>query len=100
MGSLDGRVSIVTGGAQGIGRAYCLGLAAEGSAVVVADLLDGSPVVSEIEANGGNALAVQVDVADPASAEAMAAAAVEQFDRERVVCDGHVRRHGRPGLNR
>ena len=81
MGSLDGRVSIVTGGAQGIGRAYCLGLAAEGSAVVVADLLDGSPVVSEIEANGGNALAVQVDVADPASTEAMAAAAVERFER-------------------
>ncbi len=81
MGSLDGRVSIVTGGAQGIGRAYCLGLAAEGSSVVVADLLDGGPVADEIVSNGGDALAVRVDVSDPASTAEMAAAAAERFGR-------------------
>ena len=38
MGRLDDRVIIVTGGAQGIGLAYCKGLAAEGAKVVVADI--------------------------------------------------------------
>jgi NAD(P)-dependent dehydrogenase (short-subunit alcohol dehydrogenase family) len=81
VGALDGRVSIVTGGAQGIGRAYCLGLAAEGSAVVAADLRDGQPVVDEVEAAGGNAMAVRTDVSDVASTEDMARTAFERFGR-------------------
>ncbi len=81
MASLEGRVSIVTGSARGIGRAYALGLAAEGSAVVVADLLDGESTAEEIRAAGGQAASVKVDVADRASADAMAAAAAERFGR-------------------
>jgi NAD(P)-dependent dehydrogenase (short-subunit alcohol dehydrogenase family) len=80
-GSLEGRVGIVTGGAQGIGRAYCLGLAAEGASVVVADLREGGPVVEEIEAAGGKAVAVTVDVSDPDSTQAMATAAAQAFGR-------------------
>jgi len=37
---LEGKVAIVTGGARGIGRQYCRGLAAEGARVIVADILD------------------------------------------------------------
>ena len=83
MGSLNGRVAIVTGGARGIGRAYCLGLAREGAAVVVADLNDPSPVVEEIEASAGNGAAagVSVDVSDKASADAMARVAAERYGR-------------------
>jgi NAD(P)-dependent dehydrogenase (short-subunit alcohol dehydrogenase family) len=81
MGVLDGRVSIVTGGARGIGRAYCLGMAAEGSSVVVADVLDGQPVVDEIESGGGKALAVRVDVSDEESTSSMALASFERFGR-------------------
>ena len=81
MGSLDGRVSIVTGGARGIGRAYCLGLASEGSDVVVADMADGAAVVGEIEAAGGKAIAVQADVSSEGSTKAMARAAAEHFGR-------------------
>jgi NAD(P)-dependent dehydrogenase (short-subunit alcohol dehydrogenase family) len=81
VGALDGRVSIVTGGAQGIGRAYSLGLAAEGSAVVVADVMDGSAVVGEVEAMGGRALSLEVDVSDPSATEEMASSAVETFGR-------------------
>jgi 3-oxoacyl-[acyl-carrier protein] reductase len=81
MGSLNGRVAIVTGGARGIGRAYCLGLAAEGASVVVADLLDGEEVVREIEHGGGKAIAVQVDVSDRSSTEGMARTTAESFGR-------------------
>ena len=81
---LDGKVAIVTGaGGRGnsIGRAYALGLAAAGAAVVVADLnRDGAAAVAaEITATGAQAISVGVDVADPQSTRAMADAAVAAF---------------------
>jgi 3-oxoacyl-[acyl-carrier protein] reductase len=81
MANLKDRVALVTGGAHGIGRAYALGLASEGAAVVVADMSDGAPVVAEIERAGGKAMAVRVDVADKASTERMAKAALERYGR-------------------
>ena len=81
MGVLDGKVVIITGGARGIGRAYALGVSAEGAGVMVADLLDGSPVVEEIAAAGGEAVAVTTDVSDEASTVAMAEAAMDRFGR-------------------
>ena len=80
-GSLDGKVVIVTGGARGIGRAYALGVAKEGGRVVVADLLDGEPVVAEIANTGREAISVTTDVSDELSNEAMAAAAIDRFGR-------------------
>ena len=79
--SPDRKVAIVTGGARGIGRAYCLGLAAAGFSVVVADVLDGADVVEEIAAGGGEAMAVKVDVSDQASTEQMAVACARRFGR-------------------
>lgn len=81
---MDGKVAIVTGaGGRGnsIGRAYALGLAHAGAAVVVADLNeDGAKsVAEEVVAAGGRAIGVRVDVADPQSAQAMVAAAVDAF---------------------
>jgi len=81
MGRLDERVGIITGAAQSIGREYALGAAAEGARVVVADIADPSGVVGEVEASGGEALGVTVDVADVESTQAMAAAALERFGR-------------------
>jgi NAD(P)-dependent dehydrogenase (short-subunit alcohol dehydrogenase family) len=81
MGRLDDRVGIITGAAQGIGREYALGAAAEGASVVVADLDDPSSVVAEIEAAGGTALGVTVDISSQESTEAMAAAALELFGK-------------------
>ena len=81
MGVLDGKVVIITGGARGIGRAYAHGVSAEGAAVVVADLLDGSPVVEELADSGSGALAVTTDVSDEASTVAMAEAAMDRFGR-------------------
>jgi 3-oxoacyl-[acyl-carrier protein] reductase len=85
MRSLDGQVAIVTGGARGVGRAYCLGLAQEGAAVVVADLVDASDLVREIESTGGRAASIPVDISDQASTESLAAAVVERFGRVDVL---------------
>ena len=59
MGKMDGRVAIVTGGAQGIGRAVANKLAEEGATVVVADL-NGSGAEAAAAAIGGTGLAVDV----------------------------------------
>ncbi|MGR4865146.1 SDR family oxidoreductase [Caulobacter sp. LARHSG274] len=81
---LDGKVAIVTGaGGRGnsIGRAYALGLAQAGAAVVVADINEAGAkaVADEIAATGGRAIGVRVDITDPASAQAMVAAAKAAF---------------------
>lgn len=82
MGMLDGQAVIVTGGAGGIGSAYCRGLAREGASLVVADLADGSGMAAEAEELGAaGAVSVRVDVSDPASTEAMAAAAHDRFGK-------------------
>jgi NAD(P)-dependent dehydrogenase (short-subunit alcohol dehydrogenase family) len=84
-GVLDGKVVIITGGARGLGRAYALGVVENGGKAVIADVLDGSPVVAEIEAAGGEALSVITDVSDTASTEAMAKAANDRFGRVDVL---------------
>jgi 3-oxoacyl-[acyl-carrier protein] reductase len=71
-----GKVAIVTGAAQGIGEAYARALAAEGADVLIADLnADAGKVVA---ADIGAAF-VRTDVSDPASAAAMADAAIREF---------------------
>lgn len=78
---LAGKVAIVTGGARHIGAAYARRLAAEGAAVVVADVLDGSDVVQDIQSAGGKALAMKVDVSREKDTAHMAAESVKAFGR-------------------
>jgi NAD(P)-dependent dehydrogenase (short-subunit alcohol dehydrogenase family) len=78
---LTNKVAVVTGASRGLGRAYCEALAAEGAAILAADLNDCTDTVAAVEALGGQALPVRVDVADAASCEAMAAEAVAEFGR-------------------
>ena len=75
------KVAVVTGAAQGIGEAYAKALAAEGAAVVVADLNAdaGEQVAQQIEAEGGRAIFVSTDVSSHESAAAMVEAAVAAY---------------------
>lgn len=81
MGLLENSVVIVTGGAGGIGRAYCKALAHEGAAVVIADLVDAPDLVEEIEEHDGRAMSVITDVTDISSTEQLASATVQEFGR-------------------
>ncbi len=90
MGTLDGRVAIITGAGRGLGREHALLFAAEGAKVVVNDRggtnegtgADESPandVVAEIEAAGGEAVANTDDIADWQGAQNLVNSAIDAF---------------------
>ncbi len=78
---LAGKVALVTGAGGGIGRAICRRYAAEGAAVLCADIDAGSAAetVAAATGDGGKASAIACDVSDSASAKAAVAAAIERF---------------------
>jgi 3-oxoacyl-[acyl-carrier protein] reductase len=75
------KVAIVTGAGQGIGEAYAKALAAEGAAVVIAEINaeQGTRVAAQIQSSGGRAYFVRTDVASPDSAVALAGETVRAF---------------------
>jgi len=79
----NGQVAIVTGGANGIGRACASAFAAEGAAVVVADIdaEAGPAAVQAIEAGGGQALFVKTDVGDAGQVQRLIERALARFGR-------------------
>jgi 3-oxoacyl-[acyl-carrier protein] reductase len=83
MGRLDGKIAIVTGGAKGLGKAFCFALAKEGAKVVMAahrlDTDEAKQAAKEIESKGG--LTVEVDVTNEESTKLMAEKAIKKFGR-------------------
>jgi 3-oxoacyl-[acyl-carrier protein] reductase len=91
----DDRVAVVTGGGRGIGAACVRRFAAEGAAVVVADIDEGpaGDVAAEIQSGGRQALAVACDVSDAGSVGSLFQAALDRFGQVDflVTCAGILR---------
>jgi 3-oxoacyl-[acyl-carrier protein] reductase len=110
MGKLDGKVAIVTGAARGLGRAYARRLADLGAKVAAADLnlksyeefeaerrdMTADSTVAEIEAAGGSAIGIQLDVTDRDAVEAMAARVMQEWGRIDILVANAGGGRGRP----
>src|SRR6266446_4379020 len=110
LSKLDGKIAIVTGAARGLGRAYAKRLAGLGAKVAVADLnlrsyeefeaeakdMTADSTVAEIEASGGTALGVEVDVRDQEAVGAMVARVVQEWGRVDVLVANAGGGRGRP----
>lgn len=86
---LKDKVAIVTGGSSGIGRAIALSFAREGAKVVVSDLNEagGSGIVQQISGQGGDAVFIKANVAEPADAEQLVRQAVDRYGALHVACN-------------
>ena len=90
--SVAGKTAIVTGAATGIGAATATLLAARGARVLAAGLQPDElrETVASIEADGGEALAIEADLSDPVQIEAVAARAQEAFGGADILVNNHA----------
>ena len=89
MEQLEGRTAVITGAASGIGRGLARACAAAGMRVAAADIEAGplDETVALVTADGGEAIAVTVDVADAASVRALAATVDRELGGADLLCN-------------
>lgn len=83
MGRLDNKVAIVTGGARGLGKVFCMAMAEEGARIVVADILEDEArrTATEIMDKGGSSISMKVDVSSEEETSRMAQETIKEFSR-------------------
>lgn len=95
MGRLDGKVSLITGAASGLGKAASFLFSREGAVIALADANEAGvqEVCSEIERDGGTAIALAVDVTSAAQVERMVESCIKEFGRIDILlhCAGIAR---------
>jgi len=98
---LKDKVAIVTGGANGIGRAYCLRLSAEGAQVVVADIdvKSAEEAARLIQGQGGKSLVVRTDISDQRNVKELATKAHQEFGQIDILVN-NAAIFGRPAISR
>ncbi len=79
MGKLDGKVAILTGGAEGIGVTYANALAAEGAAVAIWDVVSSEQLAADIRAKGGKCMGMVCDVTDSRAVSQSLSAVLAEF---------------------
>ncbi len=84
-GRLEGKVAVVTGGAQGLGQAYAERLAQDGADIVIADLNPSPDTEHKVTAAGRQALGVICDVSVPEQVDALAKTAFAKFGKVDIV---------------
>jgi 3-oxoacyl-[acyl-carrier protein] reductase len=75
---LKDKVAIITGSARGMGRVFARRFAKEGAKLTICDVLDCAPVAEDIEALGGEVLALKIDVTSDKDTADMAKKTVDQ----------------------
>jgi NAD(P)-dependent dehydrogenase (short-subunit alcohol dehydrogenase family) len=89
MEELAGRTAVITGAGSGMGKAFALRFAAEGMAIVAADIQPDAlaATVAELTAAGHQVAGIATDVADPDSVQRLAAAAYQRFGAVHLLCN-------------
>src|SRR4051812_28653346 len=95
------RTAVITGGAVGFGRAFARALVAEGAAVVLADIDTdmAERTAAEVVSTGGQAIAVDCDVADPDGVDAAVATSIARFGGIDIVINNaglHLTKYNQP----
>jgi NAD(P)-dependent dehydrogenase (short-subunit alcohol dehydrogenase family) len=89
MDPIAGRTAVITGAGSGMGKAFALRFAAEGMAIVAADVQPDAlaATVAELTAAGHEVAGIATDVADPASVQQLADAAYDRFGAVHLLCN-------------